>query len=93
MDLSIIKKIKTIINLLTFSFSIALIYFMFTDTTPPWFDYFLGSAFMLAAIRYGIDSFMEEKEKDKKSFFIVAIMFIIIAILILLVKPIKSGLI
>jgi uncharacterized membrane protein HdeD (DUF308 family) len=91
--LSRIKKIKTIMNWISLPFFLAFIYFSITDTTPPWFDYFLGGTFILAAIRYGIDYFMEEKEKEKKSFLIVAVIFVVIAILIFLIKPVKSRII
>ncbi|MBH8597764.1 MULTISPECIES: hypothetical protein [unclassified Thermoactinomyces] len=48
---------------------------------------------MLAAISYGIDYIMEERVVEKKTFLIVAVIFAVIAILIFLIKPIKSGII
>jgi hypothetical protein len=88
-----LSRIKTILNWLFLPCYLTFIYFSITDTTPPWIDYLLGSNFMLAAISYGIDYIMEERVVEKKTFLIVAVIFAVIAILIFLIKPIKSGII
>jgi hypothetical protein len=85
------KKIKTIIDWLFLPLFLSYIYFGITNTSPSWYDYFLGVTYILAAIRYWIDYFMGEKEKN--SLLIVAAIFVVIAILIFLIKPIKSGII